>query len=129
MVDGLAEPRVGGSAGERGGDAEVVETAEHVVVPSVWVQEVEESLVGRLTGAPPAEQPSFQEILFRCLTRRPGPRGATGGPLVFQSPSSTLIVVPNDERLEPLMVSQFQPPSSRRSPTSRSTIGEMSTPK
>lgn len=44
-----------------------------------------------------------------------------------KSPSSTLIVVLNDERTEPLIISQFQPPS--RSPNSRSTIGDTSTPK
>ena len=45
------------------------------------------------------------------------------------SPSSTLIVVANDERTEPLTRSQFQPPSASRSPTSLSTMGETSTPK
>jgi hypothetical protein len=46
-----------------------------------------------------------------------------------KSPSSTLIVVPNDERTESISVSQFQPPSSRRSFNSRPTTAEMSTPK
>jgi hypothetical protein len=40
-----------------------------------------------------------------------------------------LIVVPNDDRTEPISASQFQPPSPRRSSRIRSTIGETSTPK
>ena len=44
-------------------------------------------------------------------------------------PSSTLMVLANDERTEPLTRSQFQPPSSRRSPTSLATMGETSTPR
>ena len=39
------------------------------------------------------------------------------------SPSTTLIVVSNDVRVEPLARSQFQPPSGCRSPSRRSTIG------
>ncbi|SJM32593.1 hypothetical protein BQ8482_30049 [Mesorhizobium delmotii] len=45
------------------------------------------------------------------------------------SPSSTLIVVWNDERIDPLALPQFQRPSSRRSPGSRTTMDEISTPK
>ena len=44
------------------------------------------------------------------------------------SPSTTLIVVSNDVRVEPLARSQFQPPSGCRSPSRRSTIAVTSTP-
>ena len=43
-----------------------------------------------------------------------------------RSPSSTLSVVANDERTEPLTLSQFHPPSSRRSSSSLATMGETS---
>ncbi len=116
-------------AGEGGGRAEVVEPPEHVVVPSVRVNEVQESLVGRLTRAETAKERPLQEVLLTRAARRPRLAGATGCPFELQEPSSTLIVVANDERTEPISVSQFQPPSSRRSLTSRSTIDDTSTPK
>jgi hypothetical protein len=46
-----------------------------------------------------------------------------------RSPSTTLIVVPNDPTVAPRSTSQFQPPSSSCSPSRRSTSGVMSTPK
>ena len=57
----------------------------------------------------------------------------SGDPPVARSnssrPSSTLIVVSNEDRTDPFSASQFQPPSSSRSPRIRSTIGATSTPK
>ncbi len=44
-------------------------------------------------------------------------------------PSTTLIVVPNDDTVAPFSTSQFQPPSGSCSPSSRSTSGATSTPK
>ena len=59
--------------------------------------------------------------------RRGGRRAALAVAPVARSnssrPSSTSIVVSNEERTDPFSASQFQPPSASRSPRTRSTIG------
>jgi hypothetical protein len=129
VVDGLAEPGVGRVARERGGKAEVVQGPEDVVTPPVGMQEGQKLLVGRFAGAETTEEVALEEIFL------PDVRACrdSGVPPVARSysssPSSTLIVEGKDERAEPLALSQFQPPSSSRSPSSLPAMGETSTPK
>ena len=65
--------------------------------------------------------------------RGDGPRSPPGCPRSARSyssrASSTQMVVLNDDRVEPLSASQFQPPSGSCSPSSRSTMPRTSWPK
>ena len=130
VVDRLPQSRVARAVTEVGGGPEVVQGPQHVVAASGWAR--------RTTGTSSSAGSPEPRRRKSCRCRRyssPARRAAreSGVPPVARScsssPSSTLIVVWNDERVEPLGRSQFQPPSSSRSPTSRSTIGDMSTPK
>src|SRR5207249_8879040 len=60
VVDRVPEPRVGGSAGQGPSSSEVVECPEHVVAPSIRVEEQQESLVGQLTRAETANERPLQ---------------------------------------------------------------------
>jgi hypothetical protein len=84
VVDGLAQPRVGSHAGQGGRRAEVVEPTEHVVVPSIGVEQVEVPLFGRFTRAEPTEQGAASGGTPRRRGAPPATRGAAGDPLVFQ---------------------------------------------
>src|SRR5205823_6262076 len=86
VVDCLAESIIGGSGVQSGGRAEIVERSEHVVVPSIRVQEVQESLVGRLTRAEAAEERPLQEVLLARAAGCPRFRSPAGGALVLQEP-------------------------------------------
>ena len=109
--------------------AEVIERAQHVVAPVIGEREVEIRRIGDLAGALAAEQAALEQILLPAAA---GPRTSADPPVArsnSSSPSSTLIVVSNEERTDPFSASQFQPPSSSRSPRIRSTIAATSTPK
>ena len=90
---------------------EVVERAQHVVVPVVRKSEVEIRRLDDLAGALAAEQAAFEQVL---LAAAPGLRAPADPPVARSNssrPSSTLMVVSNEDRTDPFSTSQFQPPS------------------
>ena len=117
-----------GASGERGGIAGVVEGTQHAYRQRLgWSSSRKVSSAGSPcsgAGRPPLEQ----ELLRRWRAPR-GMRRATGRALELRQPLEDVVVVANDDRTEPSTRSQFQPPSSSRSPTRRSTRAETSTPK
>ena len=101
---------------------EVVERAQHVVVPVIRKRELEIRRSDDFTGALAAEQAALEQVL---LAAAPGRTNSTDPPVARSNssrPSSTLIVVSNEDRTDPFSTSQFQPPSSSRSARTRSTI-------
>ena len=84
MVNRLAQPGVRRHAGQNRRGAEVVQRAEHVVVPSIGMEKVEVSLVGRFACGEPTEQGALQEILLSGKARRSRLGRAAGCLLVFQ---------------------------------------------
>ena len=111
------------------GVAQVVESAQDVVMPPGRERGLEPVGVDHLAGRLPPEQAAFQQVRLPAIAGLPYPRRASDRPLVFEQALETLIVVSKDETVAPFSTSQFQPPSGSCSPSSRSTSGVMSTPK
>ena len=78
----LVHPRVRRIAGR----SEVLQGAQHVVVPAGRKRELQPGRVDDLARALAPEQPSFEEVLFAPASRRDGFRRAAGGLLVRQQP-------------------------------------------
>ena len=102
--------------------AEVVKCPQHVVVPVVREGELE---VRRVDDLPVLFRRNRRRSSRYCSPLRRASVTSAVAPLCcsnWMRPSSTLIVVSNDDRTDPFSASQFQPPSPSRSPTIRSTI-------
>ena len=132
QVDRLGHALVGRDAGA----AQVFEPPQHVVVPPRREGEARPGgaalavALDPLAGRPPAEE-------ARARAGTPARAGGPPSPPALPPParsyssraSSTQIVVLNDDRVEPLSASQFQPPSGSCSASSRSTMPRTSWPK
>lgn len=102
------------------GRPEVLQSTQHVVVPAGRKRELQPCEVDDGAGALTPEQLPFEKVLLTPAASRDGVRRAAGCALA-NSPSRTLIVVWKEERTEPSSTSQFHPPSSSCSPSSRAT--------
>ena len=97
QVDRFVHPRVRHIPGR----AEVFEGAQHVVVPAGRKRELQPGWVDDFAGALTSEQLPFEEVLLTPAPSRDGFRRATVARSYANSPSRTLIVVGNEERMEP----------------------------
>src|SRR5215470_2920279 len=100
---------------------EVLQRTQHVVVPAGRKREFEPRGVDDGSAALTPEQLPLEEVLF---TRRRAAINCAEPPVArswANRPSRTLIVVWKEERTEPFSASQFHPPSSSCSSSSRAT--------
>src|SRR5262249_20839638 len=130
QLDRLGDPFVGRDAGA----AHVLKPAQHVVVPPRREGQARPRGVAlaipldHLARRTPPEEPALEEVLLPVDPGRGDLRPAPARSSASRA-SSTQIVVLNDDRVDPLADSQFQPPSGSCSASSRSTMPRTSWPK